>query len=302
MHKSGLIELEAVVAVAQLRNFRAAATELGMSSTAISSAVAGLEARLGVRLFNRTTRSVSLSSAGEEFVAQVAPALSNILSAIDSANSHSAKPTGTLRINSSLTAAHQILSPIVLEYLRRYPEMKVDLVTEARLVDIVLDGFDVGIRMAESVPRDMIAVPLGSPLGFSVVGSTAYFADRPIPLTPGDLMAHPCIRARWPHGGIYRWEFVRQGETLSLDIPGALTLDEPTLMLQAAIEGAGLAYLSDAAVETAVADGRLVRVLQDWVPAPSQLSLYYPGHRHVSAALRAFIETIRQIKPGRASQ
>jgi DNA-binding transcriptional LysR family regulator len=300
MHKSGLIELEAVVAVAKLRNFRAAATELGMSSTAISSAVAGLEARLGVRLFNRTTRSVSLSSAGEEFVAQVAPALSNILNAIESANSHSAKPTGTLRINSSLTAAHQILSPIVLEYLRRYPEMKVDLVTEARLVDIVLDGFDVGIRLAESVPRDMIAIPLGSPLSFSVVGSPAYFSDRPLPLTPGDLMAHRCIRARWPSGGIYRWEFVHQGETLSLDVPGALTLDEPTLMLQAAIEGAGLAYLSDAAVEPAVADGHLVRVLQDWMPARSQLSVYYPGHRHVSAALRAFVETIRQVKPGGA--
>jgi DNA-binding transcriptional LysR family regulator len=300
MHRSGLIELEAVVAVAKLRNFRAAATELGMSSTAISSAVAGLEARLGVRLFNRTTRSVSLSSAGEEFVAQVAPALSNILNAIESANSHSARPTGTLRINSSLTAAHQILSPIVLAYLRRYPEMKVDLVTEARLVDIVLDGFDAGIRLAESVPRDMIAVPLGSALSFSVVGSPAYFSGRPIPLTPGDLMAHRCIRARWPSGEIYRWEFERRGEVLSLDVPGALTLDEPTLMLEAAIEGAGLAYLSDAAVETVVADGRLVRVLQDWVPARSHLSLYYPGHRHVPAALRAFIGMIRQIKPSDA--
>jgi DNA-binding transcriptional LysR family regulator len=271
-----------------------------MSSTAISSAVAGLEARLGVRLFNRTTRSVSLSSAGEEFVAQVAPAVSNILIAMESANSHGATPTGTLRINSSLTAAHQILSPIVLEYLRQYPEMKIDLVTEARLIDIVLDGFDAGIRLTESVPRDMIAVPLGSALHFSVVGSPAYFSDHSAPLTPGDLMAHRCIRARWPSGGLYRWEFERQGETFSLDVPGPLTLDEPTLMLKAAIEGAGLAYLFDAPVETAVADGRLVRVLQDWMPARSHLSLYYPGRRHVPAALRAFIETIRQVKLGSA--
>lgn len=300
MRKSGLIELEAVVAVAKHRNFRAAAIELGMSSTAISSAVAGLEARLGVRLFNRTTRSVSLSSAGEEFVAQVAPAVSNILSAMESANSHSATPTGTLRINSSLTAAQMILSPIVLEYLRQYPEMKIDLVTEARLIDIVLDGFDAGIRLTESVPRDMIAVPLGSALHFSVVGSPAYFSDHSAPLTPGDLMAHRCIRARWPSGGLYRWEFERQGETFSLDVPGPLTLDEPTLMLKAAIEGAGLAYLFDAPVETAVADGRLVRVLQDWMPARSHLSLYYPGRRHVPAALRAFIETIREVKPGSA--
>ena len=158
----------------------------------------------------------------------------------DRRTAHSARPTRTLRLNSSVTAARQILSPIVLEYLRRYPEMKVELVTEARLVDIVLDGFDVGIRLAESVPRDMVAVPLGSALSFSVVGSPAYFADRPIPLTPADLMAHRCIRARWPSGEIYRWEFARQGETLSLDVPGVLTLDEPTLMLQkAATEGAG---------------------------------------------------------------
>ncbi|MEJ0094150.1 MAG: LysR family transcriptional regulator [Methylocella sp.] len=294
MHKSGLVELEAVIAVAKHRNFRAAATELGMSSTAVSSAVAGIEARLGVRLFNRTTRSVSLSSAGEEFVAQVAPAVSNIQSAMESANSHGATPSGTLRINSSLTAAHQILSPIVLDYLRLYPGIKVDLVTEARLVDIVLDGFDAGIRLAESVPRDMIAVPLGSALSFSVVGSPAYFENKPIPSTPGDLMSHRCIRARWPSGGLYRWEFERQGEKLSLDVPGPLTLDEPSLMLKAAIEGAGLAYLSDAAVETAIAEGRLARVLTDWIPTSPGLCLYYPGHRHVPAALRAFIAMVRE--------
>jgi DNA-binding transcriptional LysR family regulator len=296
MHKSGLVELEAVLAVAKHRSFRGAATELGMSSTAVSGAVAGLEARLGARLFNRTTRSVSLSSAGEEFVAQVAPAISTIRNAMDSASSHSATPSGILRINSSLTAASLILSPIVLEYLRRYPAMKVDLVTEARLVDIVLDGFDAGIRLKDSVPRDMITVPLGPALGFSVVGSPGYFANRVTPSTPGDLMSHRCIRARWPSGERYRWEFERHGEKLSLDVPGALTLDEPSLMLNAAIEGAGLAYLTDVAVDAAVAAGLLVRVLSEWIPASPGLCLYYSGHRHVPAALRAFIETIRQVK------
>jgi DNA-binding transcriptional LysR family regulator len=190
MHRNGLVELEAILAVARHRSFRAAATELGMSSTAVSSAVGGLEARLGVRLFNRTTRSVSLSSAGEEFVARVAPAISTIQSAMEAAHSHGATPSGTLRINSSLTAANQILSPIVLEYLRRYPAVNVDLVTEARLVDIVLDGFDAGIRLTESVPRDMITVPLGPALRFSVVGSPDYLANRARPSTPGDLMSH----------------------------------------------------------------------------------------------------------------
>src|SRR5260370_13888477 len=195
MHKSGLVELDAVVAVARRGNFGAAAVELGMSSSALSHAVAGLEARLGVRLFNRTTRSVSLSAAGEQFVATITPALSDIRHAMEAVNSHRDTPTGTLRINSSVGAARMILTPIVLEYLRRYPEMKLDIATEGRLIDIVADGFDAGIRLAETVPRDIIAIPLGPALRSAVVGSPAYFEDKPRPRTPGDLMAHRCIRA-----------------------------------------------------------------------------------------------------------
>lgn len=192
MHKSGLVELDAVVAVARRGNFRAAATDLGMSTSALSHAVAGLEGRLGVRLFNRTTRSVSLSAAGEQFVAQIAPALSEIRSAMETVNSYRDTPAGTLRLNTSVGAARQILTPIVLEYLRRYPEMKVDLVTEGRLIDIVGEGFDAGIRLAETVPGDMIAVPIGYDLRMAVVAAPAYFKDRPFPRTPGDLMAHRC--------------------------------------------------------------------------------------------------------------
>ena len=295
MHKTGLVELNAVVAVARHGSFRAAAIELGMSSSALSHAVAGLEARLGVRLFNRTTRSVSLSAAGQEFVAEVAPALSSIQGAIESINSHRDTPTGTLRINSSVGAARQILAPVVLEYLRRYPEMRVDLVTEARMIDIVVEGFDVGIRTTDTVPGDMIAVPFGPIRRHAVVASPAYFAQNAPPRTPGDLLAHHCIRARLASGTIYRWEFERGGEALSIDVPGSLTLDDPTLMVEAALGGAGIVHVAHWSVAADIAAGRLVPVLEDWTPPLSGLCLYYPGRRHVPAGLRALIDLIREI-------
>src|SRR5258707_48079 len=207
MNRSGLVELDTVAAVARLGGFRAAAIELGVSATSVSHAVAGLEARLGVRLFNRTTRSVSLSEAGEQFVAQVAPALSEIRGAMDAVNVHRDTPAGTLRINTSVGAARMILTPLILEYLKLYPEMRVDLVTEGRLIDIVVDGFDAGIRIQETVPRDMIAVPIGGPVRSIIVGSPAYFEGRSKPQTPGDLLQHQCIRARMASGATYRWEF-----------------------------------------------------------------------------------------------
>ncbi len=295
MHKTGRVELNAVVAVARHGSFRAAAIELGMSSSALSHAVAGLEARLGVRLFNRTTRSVSLSAAGQEFVAEVAPALSSIQGAIESINSHRDTPTGTLRINSSVGAARQILAPVVLEYLRRYPEMRVDLVTEARMIDIVVEGFDVGIRTTDTVPGDMIAVPFGPIRRHAVVASPAYFAQNAPPRTPGDLLAHRCIRARLASGTIYRWEFERGGEALSIDVPGSLTLDDPTLMVEAALGGAGIVHVAHWSVAADIAAGRLVPVLEDWTPPLSGLCLYYPGRRHVPAGLRALIDLIREI-------
>jgi DNA-binding transcriptional LysR family regulator len=295
MHKTGLVELNAVVAVARHGSFRAAAIELGMSSSALSHAVAGLEARLGARLFNRTTRSVSLSAAGHEFVAEVAPALSSIQGAIESINSHRDTPTGTLRINSSVGAARQILAPVVLEYLRRYPEMRVDLVTEARMIDIVVEGFDVGIRTTDTVPGDMIAVPFGPLRRHAVVASPMYFAQNAPPLTPGDLLAHRCIRARLASGTIYRWEFERGGEALSIDVPGSLTLDDPTLMVEAALGGAGIIHVAHWSVAADIAAGRLVPVLEDWTPPLSGLCLYYPGRRHVPAGLRALVDLVREI-------
>lgn len=293
MKTSGLLELEAVLAVARHRSFRAAANEMGVSTSALSHAVAALEARIGVRLFNRTTRSVSLSEAGGLFVNAVAPALSTIRVALEQAGSFRDTPSGTLRINTSVGAARRAM-PVFIAFLQRYPDMKLDIVTEGRLVDIVVEGFDAGIRLAETVPQDMIAVPFGERLRFAVVGSPAYIAQHGVPRTPADLKAHRCIRSRMPSGAIAHWEFARRGQTLRIDGEGALTLDEPGLMLAAARAGLGLAYLTEWNAAADLAAGTLVRVLQEWTPPLDGLCLYYPGRRHVPAGLRALIEMIRE--------
>jgi DNA-binding transcriptional LysR family regulator len=294
MRSSGLSELEAALAVARCRRFKAAATELGTSTSALSHTIAALEMRIGVRLFNRTTRSVSLTEAGEQFVNAVAPALASIRAAMDQAGTHRDTPSGTLRINTSLGAARQVMTPIVLEYLRRYPEMKVDIVTEGRLIDIVKDGFDAGIRLADSVPRDMIAVPFGPSQRLIVVGAPVYFARHSVPKSPHDLTSHSCIRMRLPSGAIYRWEFERHGEAFEIDVQGPLILDEHELILEAARAGVGLAFLAEFNVTADIAAGRLQPVLEDWTPPFPGLCLYYPGRRHVPAALRALIELITE--------
>ncbi|ACD21479.1 LysR family transcriptional regulator [Paraburkholderia phytofirmans] len=293
MKTSGLGELEAILAVARHRSFRAAATDLGVSTSALSHAVAALEARIGVRLFNRTTRSVALSEAGAQFVDSVAPALSTIRVAIEQAGSFRDTLSGTLRINASVGAAKQAM-PLFIAFLQRYPDMKLDLVTEGRLIDIVVDGFDAGIRLAETVPQDMIAVPFGDKQRFAVVGSPAYFAQHKAPRTPADLHAHRCIRTRMPSGAIYQWEFERRGETVRIDGKGALTLDEPGLMLEAARAGLGVTYLTEWNVAADLQAGTLVRVLEDWTPPLDGLCLYYPGRRHAPAGLRALIDMIRE--------
>jgi DNA-binding transcriptional LysR family regulator len=294
MNRTGLIELEAVAAVARRGGFRAAARDLGMSSSALSHAVASLETRLGVRLFDRTTRSVALSAAGEQFVAQITPALAQIHTAIEDVDQHRDRPSGTLRLNTSVGAARMILSPLVLEYLRRYPEMKVDLVTDNRLIDLVEEGFDAGFRLQESLPADMIAVPFSRTIRSIIVGSPVCFEGREPPRVPADLRHYPCIRMRMASGAIYRWEFEKRGENIQIDVPGVLTLDETTLMHEAALAGAGLLMITEETVAADLAAGRLVQVLGDWTPAYPGLSLYYPGRRHAPAKLRAFADLVRE--------
>ena len=295
MKRNVLFELDGLIAVATHMSFRKAAAELEISPSALSQSIAGLEERIGLRLFHRTTRSVALTQAGQDFLGRVRPALQQLSAAMDATNVFRDKPTGTLRINLSEGAARLILVPIVGEFLRRYPDMAVELVTEGRLVDIVKAGFDAGIRFTENVPQDMIAVTCSPPLRHAVVAAPAYFAARPPPMHPEDLKMHQCIRARLASGAHYHWEFERNGEAFALDVPGALTLDNQTLIVRAAINGLGIGYIADWAVTAHLASGRLVRVLDDWTPASPGLSLYYSGHRHVPLGLRAFVALIREL-------
>jgi DNA-binding transcriptional LysR family regulator len=294
MLHTGLFELNAVAAISAHRSFRAAATELGISPSALSHAIATLEKRLGVRLINRTTRSVSLSEAGERFLARVGPALREISGAMEDVNEFRDTPTGTLRINLKERAAHQILRPVVGKFLRRYPDMNVELVLEGRHIDIVAEGFDAGIRLAEAVPQDMVSVPCGPASRFLVVGAPDYFARNPLPRSPSDLLNHACIRRRMPGGKLYRWEFEKRGEEITMDVPGRLTLDSDALMVEAALDGLGLAFVSDFWVAKHIADGALQAVLDDWTPPFPGLRLYYPRHRHMTAGLRAFIDLLRE--------
>jgi len=300
MYRLGLNDLDAVVAIARRGSFRAAALDLGMSTTALSNAIGKLETQLGVRLFNRTTRSISLTDAGRMFIEQVWPALHDIHGAMDAVRSRQATPSGTLRINAFATAAREVLSPLVLEFLRRYPQVHVDIVTEGRLVDIVAEGFDLGVRVVDLVPSDMIAVSLGRPQRYAVVGSPAYFDKHGKPHVPPDLLNHPCIRVRLPNGALYRWRLEKDGQTAQMDVIGPLTLDDASLARAAVLEGIGLGFFMEQDVRTDIEAGRLVRVLEDWTPPFGGLCLYYPGRRNPSAALRAFIDLARELsgKPG----
>ncbi len=295
MNGPGISDLDAVIAIARERSFRGAATALGMSTSAISNAVAKLEATLGVRLFNRTTRSVSLTDAGRSFIERVGPALLDIHAAMDGARSQQSKPLGALRINAFAAAAREIISPLVLEFIRRYPEVHVDLVTEGRLVDIVADGFDVGIRRADLVPADMIAVPLGRPQRPIAIGSPAYFKEHGKPRMPPDLLKHNCIRVRLPNGALLRWHFEKQGRTVQIEVKGQLTLDEASLVRTAVLEGVGVGFMFEQDLQKDLAAGRLVQVLKDWTPALPDLCLYYANRRNPSAALKAFVGLAREI-------
>ena len=292
--RASLSELEAVAAVARHGGFRAAARELGMSSSALSHAIAALEERLAVRLFNRTTRSVALSAAGEQFLSAIAPALQTIENAIEHIGEHSSRPSGRLRLNMAPGAARMLLEPLLLEYGRRYPEVELEVVTENALVDVIGKGFDAGVRLAEAISPDMVAIPITRTLRFLVVGSPEYFEGRSKPVVPLDLVRHRCIQMRMANGRLYCWEFERRGEAHVVDVPGNLTLDATDLILEAALSGAGLAYIGEYSLAAHIATGRLVPVLEEWCPAYPGLSLYFSQRRHMPARLRAFIDLIRE--------
>lgn len=298
MTRSVLAELDAVLAIARIGSFRAAALDLGISTTALSNSIGKLEQRLGIRLFNRTTRSVSLTDAGRTFVERVGPAVTDIRDAMQAAQSLQEVPTGTLRINAFATAAREVMEPLILSFLQRYPQVHVDLVTEGRIVDIVAAGFDLGLRPADLVPADMIAVPLGLKRSNAVVASPEFLRTHGTPNVPADLYRFRCIRARLPNNALFRWKFERDGEALQIDVQGSITLDELSLVRIAARNGIGLGYVMEADVRDDIVAGRLVRVLEDWTPSLAPLALYYPGRKNPPAAFTAFIQAAREFARG----
>ncbi|QDX25017.1 LysR family transcriptional regulator [Sphingomonas suaedae] len=289
-----LHEFDAVLAIARRGTFRAAAIDLGMSTTALSNAIAKLEGQLGVRLFNRTTRSVSLTEAGRRFVEQVTPALRDIHHALDTVRSQQDTPTGTLRINTFATAAREIMVPLVLEFLKRFPQVRIDLVTEGALSDIVADGFDFGVRSQDLVPSDMIAIPIGPVRRYAVVAAPAYLADRSRPRVPADLLAHACIRVRLPNGAMYRWQFEAEGQPLHLEVDGPIILDEASVARIAVLEGVGIGFFMESDVRADIEAGRMVPLLQEWTPALTPICLYYPSRRNPPAAFKVFVDLARE--------
>lgn len=294
MHKSGLVEFEVVLAVARRKSFRAAASDLDMSTTAVSNAVASLETRIGVRIFHRTTRSVYLTQAGEVFVSQIEPAIATLNGAMSVAAEQQFTPIGSLRINSSLGAALMVFKPVLLKYLQAYPGMSVEVSTEGKMVDIIAQGFDAGLRVSSRVPQDMIRVPISKSVSMAVVGSPDYFSRHPEPAVPRDLTAHDCIRARLPSGAASPWEFEIEGVRLPFHVSGQLVLDAPLLMLEAVKQGAGLAQLPEWYINEALKSGQVVTVLEPWTCAAPGFSLYYSGRKHIPLGLRALVELIQR--------
>ena len=301
MSRPSLNDLTAFVAVATRRSFRRAADELGTAPSTLSHAMRALEERLGVRLLNRTTRSVSPTEAGLQLLGQLQSALTSLDEALDSVAAFRGpgRIAGRVRINAPRLGAALLVREVLPRMAERFPEVTVDLVVEGRLVDIVAGGFDAGLRLVESIPRDMIAVPFGKPVKFICVAAPGYLKRAGMPKTPDDLMRHRCIGHRLPGGKLYRWEFERTGRGMVIDAPGAVILDDDELMVEAAVKGLGIAYAPNVAAAAALKAKQLREVLPAWMPAEEAIAVYYPGHRAVPPALRAFLDVVKETGRGR---
>jgi DNA-binding transcriptional LysR family regulator len=295
--KPALEELHAFAAIVAHRSFRKAADELALSPSTLSHMMRTLEANMGVRLLNRTTRSVSPTDAGQRLNDRLGPVLKSLNFALAELDDYRDQTSGTLRINASEPAARLLMATVVPIFLREHPGMSLDLVTDGRLIDIVAEGFDAGVRLGEALPQDLVAVHFGGPVRFLAVASPAYVAEHGLPVTPDDLSAHSCIRIRMPSGKQYRWEFERHGQPLSVEVRGALTLDHIELMIDAAIAGLGIAYVPERSVRARLDDGKLLTLLEDWCPSIPGLFLYFPGNRLVPPGLRAFIDVLKAQFP-----
>jgi len=295
MLRGNLDDLLAFVAVARERSFTRAAARLGVSQSALSHTMRELEARLGVRLLTRTTRSVSPTEAGERLLNTVGPRLEEIEAELGALGELRDKPAGTIRLTATEYAADEILLPKLAKLLRAYPDIKVEIVIDYGLTDIVAQRFDAGVRSGEQVAKDMIAVRIAPDMRIAVVGTPSYFKSQPEPKRPQDLVNHNCIKLRLPtHGGVYAWEFEKAGRELRVRVDGQLTYNTTAQMFSAALAGLGLAYVPEGLAKPHVAKGRLKRVLTDWCPPYSGYHLYYPSRRQPSAAFALLVDALRE--------
>lgn len=299
MIRAGLPELTAFIAIAEQRSFSAAARVLGVSPSALSHSMRGLEARLEMRLFNRTTRSVALTEAGEQLFQGVRPLLGDLENVVNEVTSARNTPSGSIRISASESSIRPLLRQVVPGFLEANPQIDIEFVADGKLVDIVADGFDAGIRLFDDVPRDMIAVRFGPDMRFCAVASPAYLARIPAPQTPDDLKQHRCIRFRFASGALLRWDLEHGDKSVSVDVEGPVTMDNINLMIEAALAGIGVAWVPQSQVARELAAGELVQLLPEWSPSYSGLCLYYPANRHPPIALRLFAQAVRDWAGGR---
>jgi len=293
MQRGSLDDLRALVAVARERSFTKAAAKLGVSQSALSQTIRELESRLGVRLLTRTTRSVSPTEAGERLIQTAAPRFEEIDSELAAIRELRDKPAGTIRITATEHAADAILLPKLEKVLRAYPEIKVEIIIDYGLTDIVAQRVDAGVRSGEQVAKDMIAVRIGPDMRMAVVGAPSYFKTRPEPKKPQDLMQHNCITLRLPYGGLYAWEFEKSGRELRVHVDGQLTYNTTAQELNAALAGLGVAYVPEGMAQPHLTKRRLKRVLEGWCPPYSGYHLWYPSRRQSSAAFALLVEALR---------
>lgn len=297
MRREELVDLNAFLAVAEEQSFTRAAARLGTSQSSLSHTVRRLEARLGVRLLTRTTRSVAPTAAGERLLGTLRPALDSIGAELRSLSELREKPAGTIRITTSDHAANTVLWPVLQRFLPNYPDIHVELSIDSSFTDIVTERFDAGVRLGEALAKDMVAVPIGPDLRMAVVGAPSYLAANPAPRTPHDLAAHNCINLRMQSGGgLYAWELEKKGREVRVRVDGQLAFNTTTMIARAAEAGFGLGFVMEDQVSRQLADGRLVRVLEDWSPPFAGYHLYYPSRRQPSAAFALLVEALRYRK------
>jgi DNA-binding transcriptional LysR family regulator len=295
--------LAAFAVVAEERSFTRAAARLGVSPSALSHTMRRLEARLRIQLLARSTRSVSTTQAGERLLARLAPAIGEISSAIEDLGRLLDRPSGRVRITASRTAAQLVVAPVLPRFVRSYPEIVLEVLIEPGLTNIVARRFDAGIRLGESLEKDVVAIPVTGPLRIAVVATPRYFATHPAPSTPHELRQHRCINFRLPTAGtVYKWEFEKGRRKVEVSVDGPLAFDDEQMILDAALADMGLAYTIEERVAPLLEAGKLSRVLEDWCPPFPGFFLYYPGRRQVSPALAAFIDAVRVPTKARKSR